>query len=60
VHVKTAGKFVVDASECDINCAVNVAGAVTATGDVKAGSISLDSHKHSGVQTGSGNTGGPE
>ncbi|GBR64874.1 phage baseplate assembly protein [Acetobacter syzygii NRIC 0483] len=60
VHVKTAGKFVVDAAECDINCNVNVAGSVTATGDVKAGSISLESHKHSGVQTGSGNTGGPE
>lgn len=60
VHVKTAGKFVVDAAECDINCAVNIAGAVIATGDVKAGSISLESHKHSGVQTGSGNTGGPE
>ncbi|GAA3686721.1 MULTISPECIES: Gp138 family membrane-puncturing spike protein [Acetobacter] len=60
VHVKTAGKFVVDAAECDINCNVNVAGSVTATGDVKAGSISLEGHKHSGVQTGSGNTGGPE
>jgi hypothetical protein len=60
VHVKTAGKFVVDAAECDINCNVNVAGSVTATGDVKAGSISLEGHKHSGVQVGSGNTGGPE
>ncbi|MFT9068606.1 MAG: Gp138 family membrane-puncturing spike protein [Acetobacter syzygii] len=60
VHVKTAGKFVVDAAECDINCNVNVTGSVIATGDVKAGSISLESHKHSGVQTGSGNTGGPE
>lgn len=60
VHVKTAGKFVVDAAECDINCNVNVSGSVTASGDVKAGSISLESHKHSGVQTGSGNTGGPE
>ncbi len=60
VYVKTAGKFVVDAAECDINCAVNVQGDIIASGDVKAGSISLQNHKHSGVQPGSGNTGGPE
>ena len=58
VHVKTAGKFVVDAAECDINCPVNVTGAVTATGDVKGNGISLESHTHSGVQAGSGSTGG--
>ncbi|MFT9441029.1 MAG: Gp138 family membrane-puncturing spike protein [Acetobacter papayae] len=60
VHVKTSGKFVVDAVECDINCPVNVTGAITASGDVKGGSISLDSHTHSGVQTGGGSTGGPQ
>lgn len=60
VHVKTAGKLVIDAAECDINCPVNVTGAVTATGDVKGGSISLDNHTHSGVQPGSGSTGGPQ
>ncbi|WP_230975690.1 Gp138 family membrane-puncturing spike protein [Acetobacter garciniae] len=60
VHVHTAGKFIIDAAECDINCAVNVQGPVTATGDVKAGSISLESHTHSGVQTGSASTGGPQ
>ncbi|WP_252353883.1 baseplate assembly protein [Acetobacter sp. P5B1] len=59
-HVKTAGKFIVDAAECDINCAVNVSGSVTATGDVKAGDISLEQHRHPGVQTGGGETGLPE
>lgn len=59
-HVKTAGKFIVDAAECDINCTVNVGGDMVATGDVKAGSISLDEHTHSGVQPGGGSTGAPE
>lgn len=34
-------------------------GTITTTGDVVAGSISLDSHVHTGVQTGGGDTGGP-
>ncbi len=33
---------------------------ITAQGDVKSGGISLQSHKHSGVQPGSGMTGGPQ
>lgn len=33
-------------------------GPLNVTNDVKAGSISLQGHKHSGVTTGSGNTGG--
>lgn len=53
-HVKTAGKFVVEAAECDINCKVNV------SGDVTAGNISLTQHTHPGVQPGSGTTGAPE
>ncbi|ATJ91526.1 Gp138 family membrane-puncturing spike protein [Acetobacter tropicalis] len=59
-HVKTAGKFVVDASECDINCKVNVTGPVAASGDVTAGSISLENHVHGGVQGGSSTTSTPE
>lgn len=35
------------------------AGSITATGNVTGNSISLDSHTHTGVQPGSGNTGGP-
>lgn len=34
-------------------------GTMKTTGDVVAGTISLHSHVHTGVQTGSGNTGGP-
>lgn len=34
-------------------------GAVTSTGDVTAGSISLEGHVHTGVQPGSGDTGPP-
>jgi phage baseplate assembly protein gpV len=39
------------------SCTIN--GSLHTTGDVVANGISLDSHVHSGVQTGSGNTGGP-
>jgi phage baseplate assembly protein V len=38
----------------------NIKGELTATGDVKAGNISLDNHKHGGVSSGSGTTGGPQ
>jgi hypothetical protein len=34
-------------------------GPVTVINDVKAGGKSLMTHTHGGVQTGSGNTGGP-
>ncbi|MFT8896774.1 MAG: phage baseplate assembly protein [Acetobacter sp.] len=37
-----------------------VGGEVAAKGDVKAGSISLEDHKHSGVKAGSDSTGAPE
>ena len=59
-HVKTAGKFIVDAAECDINCKVNVTGPVAASGDVTAGNISLEKHIHGGVQGGSSTTSTPE
>lgn len=35
-------------------------GPVTVTNDVTAGGISLQTHKHGGVETGGGHTGGPE
>jgi phage baseplate assembly protein gpV len=35
-------------------------GSVSATVDVKAGGISLKSHKHGGVDTGGGSTSGPQ
>ncbi|WP_291365372.1 Gp138 family membrane-puncturing spike protein [Acetobacter sp. UBA5411] len=40
IHVKTAGQFIVDAASMQVNCGI------TATGDVKAGNISLESHTH--------------
>ncbi|MFT8720032.1 baseplate assembly protein [Acetobacter sp.] len=53
-HVKTTGAFIVDAESMEVNCGIK------ATGDVVAGSISLDSHTHGGVKAGTDTTGGPE
>lgn len=38
----------------------SVTGSLTTTGDVVANGISLDTHTHSGVEPGAGNTGGPQ
>ena len=38
---------------------LEVTGGITATEDIVAGSISLQNHKHSGVQSGSADTGAP-
>lgn len=38
---------------------LDVDGTITATGDVKAGSVTLKTHKHGGVDRGSGQTDGP-
>lgn len=37
----------------------NMLGPITVTNDVTAGGVSLKSHKHGGVETGGGETGGP-
>ena len=60
VRIVTTGKVTVQASEMDVNCNLNVAGSIKATGDVRAGSVSLESHVHGGVQSGSGKTSAPE
>lgn len=39
---------------------VSTGGSVTAAGNVTGGSISLNSHRHGGVETGPGTTGGPQ
>lgn len=39
---------------------VQVTGPITASGDITAGSISLQQHTHNGVQPGDGNTGQPQ
>ncbi|GBQ49458.1 phage baseplate assembly protein [Acetobacter ghanensis DSM 18895] len=58
--LNTTGRFIVNATQCQINCAVQVQGAVSAGGDVQAGQISLQTHTHAGVQPGSGQTGVPQ
>ena len=39
---------------------INVNGSIKTTGDVVAGSISLQGHVHNGVETGGGTTGKPQ
>lgn len=58
--LNTTGRFIVNATQCQINCAMQVQGAVSAGGDVQAGQISLQTHTHAGVQPGSGQTGAPQ
>ncbi|MFT8716115.1 baseplate assembly protein [Gluconobacter potus] len=60
VRIVTTGKVTVQASEMDVNCDLKVSGTITATGDVQAGSVSLESHVHGGVQSGGSKTGAPE
>ncbi|AQS84012.1 hypothetical protein A0U92_03640 [Acetobacter aceti] len=43
----------------EIDADITVNGSLEATGDVTAGSISLESHKHTGVKAGSDETGAP-
>ncbi len=60
VRIVTTGKVTVQASEMDVNCDLNVTGTIKATGDVQAGSVSLESHVHGGVQSGGSKTSAPE
>lgn len=47
------------ASGLTINADISINGALTATGDVTGNGTSLHGHRHSGVQTGGGQTGAP-
>lgn len=58
ISLPAGGKVSITAN-VDISGDLAVDGEITATGDVRAGSISLNSHKHGGVQGGSGQTGAP-
>lgn len=60
VRIVSSNPVTIKAKSVQINCDVNVQGKITASGDVVAGSISLQNHTHSGVQTGSGSTGKPQ
>lgn len=52
-------KITINAPEIEINSNITLNGGIVATGDIVSGDISLQTHIHSGVQGGSGNTGGP-
>jgi hypothetical protein len=60
VTVKGAESVTFDAPTTHCTGDLTVAGDVLADGDVKAGDISLNSHKHGGVQGGAAKTNGPE
>ena len=61
VHLTRAGIVIEGAGKpITINGDVTLNGKLTATGDVKAGDISLQKHPHGGVQTGAGKTGLPQ
>lgn len=55
-----SGNVTITSANVTINGNVSVNGTITSTGDIKAGSISLDNHKHGGVATGSSTTGAPQ
>lgn len=50
----------IDAPTINLNGVVNATSTITATGDVSGSGVSLSTHKHSGVTTGSGHTGVPD
>lgn len=60
VSVITTGKVLVQAASAEFDCDVTVDGTLTATTDVKGGGISLKSHVHGGVQSGSSETSEPQ
>lgn len=57
--VTITGKVTI-AGDVAIDGKTDATGTITSASDVKAGSISLKNHKHSGVQSGSSKTGVPE
>jgi hypothetical protein len=60
LNVSESGNLTITASAITINSDVTVNGTLTATEDVVGGGISLKSHVHSGVTSGSSNTGSPQ
>lgn len=57
--VSAQGNITLTAPLVTINGDVKVNGRVDSTGDVQAGTISLQTHKHTGVTAGGGTSGGP-
>jgi len=67
VKVKAPTKITLEAPDVEVNATtltvnanMQVNGMVGSTGNITAGSISMQTHTHGGVQTGSGSTGGPQ
>lgn len=62
VNIIATGGVLIDATDGGvlIKGDLTVEGKIDATGDVKAGSVSLQEHKHTGVQPGGGLTGKPQ
>jgi len=65
VTVNTSSKVIINASSVEINADTTINGNVTvngninSTGNMTGGTVSLQEHVHSGVQSGGSNTGAP-
>ena len=59
VNLTSDGIVEITASGVTVNADLTINGEAVVTGDATAGGISLKTHVHSGVTTGSGNTGAP-
>ena len=65
IFITSPAKITLQAPDIEFDGATHTTGAVTGDatatyqGNVTAGSIDLETHKHTGVQTGGGTTGGP-
>lgn len=60
ITAKTSGKVIVQATQgVEVTGNVTVTGNLTVSGAVTGNGIRLDTHKHTGVETGSGTSGGP-
>jgi len=57
--VNVAGQIDITADSLNITGDIELAGKLTATGEVQSGLIKLSTHAHSGVQTGGGTSGPP-
>jgi phage baseplate assembly protein V len=59
VDITASSAVNITAPNVTINGNLTVNGTITATGDIRAGNISLETHRHTGVQNGGGSSGGP-
>ncbi|GAB6968405.1 hypothetical protein JCM25156A_32340 [Komagataeibacter kakiaceti JCM 25156] len=62
MRVEIGGKTLLDITPqgATLNVDLKVNGTIAATGDIKAGDISVQEHLHNGVQVGTGETGAPQ